>query len=310
MRLRDVEKGDGFRYQLLIKFISTVSGMRLPDAARIVMYHQEFYGKPMTAWTHATMRGDSNWSIGEREFFAAMIAKWNSCIFCVDAHSSIASLVLGKPFVTAAVDNFQRANLPPKLYAILTFLEILTKTPENLTSENVHDVLRKDISARELEDAIAICTLFSITVRCANVLNFALLEDTDSTRGAKRMLKQGYVFGKSKNIGPADHRTFAEILRKRIFEEPGKTDVKLRKAMARSATKGHYIKGGYELAECYDELALAIGEGGLQCTDEQVRKVIITSGSEKAAFELITAAAAGAGLYRWDKGLSILMDAR
>jgi hypothetical protein len=50
---RQVEKGDGFFHALLIRFISIVSGMRLPDAARIVMYHQDFYGKPMSAWTQA-----------------------------------------------------------------------------------------------------------------------------------------------------------------------------------------------------------------------------------------------------------------
>lgn len=48
MRLQKVEKGVGFLRSLLIKFISTVAGIRLPDAARIVMYHKDFYGKPMT----------------------------------------------------------------------------------------------------------------------------------------------------------------------------------------------------------------------------------------------------------------------
>jgi alkylhydroperoxidase family enzyme len=302
MRLREVEKGDGLAYRLLIKFISMVSGMRLPDAARIVMYHQDFYGKPMTTWTHAAMRGESNWSVGEREFFAAMIAKWNSCTFCVDAHSSIASLVLEKSMVDAAIDDFRQAKLPSKLYAILVFLEVLTKTPDNLTSGNVREVLNNGISAGELEDAIAICTLFSITVRCADTFNFALLDNKDSARAAKRMLKQGYVFGKTKNTGRPDHRTFAEMLRKRILEEPGKTDTKLRQAIAYRTT------GGPAIEEYYDELALCIGKAAYKCTDELIKKVIKNAGSEKAAFELITAAAIGAGLYRWDKGLSVLKE--
>jgi uncharacterized peroxidase-related enzyme len=302
MRLREVEKGDGFAYRLLIKFISMVSGMRLPDAARIVMYHQDFYGKPMTTWTHAVMRGESNWSVGEREFFAAMIAKWNSCAFCVNAHSSIASLVLEKSMVDAAVDDFRQAKLPSKLYAILVFLEILTKTPDNLSSENAYEVFNNGISAGELEDAIAICTLFSITVRCADAFNFALLDNKDSARAAKRMLKQGYVFGKAKNTGRPDHRTFGEMLRKRILEEPGKTDTKLRQAMAYRAT------GGPPIEEYYDELALCIGKAAYKCTDERIKKVIKKAGSEKAVFELITAAAVGAGLYRWDKGLSVLKE--
>ena len=114
------------------------------------------------------------------------------------------------------------------------------------------------------------------------------------------MLKKGYVFGKSKHTGPPNHRAFAEMLRKQILEAPGKTDSKLRQAMAHRAT------GGAHIEECYDELARCIGEGAYKCTDEQVKRVIEMAGSEKAAFELIIAAAVGAGLYRWDKGTQLL----
>jgi hypothetical protein len=51
MRLPEIERGDGFVNRLLIRFISMVSGMRLPDAARVVFYHKEFFGVPMGAWT-------------------------------------------------------------------------------------------------------------------------------------------------------------------------------------------------------------------------------------------------------------------
>src|SRR5580698_939495 len=106
MRLSEAEKGDGFFQALLFRFISMVSGMRLPDAARIVLYHQDFYGKPMAAWTQAAMRGESSWSVGERELFAALTAKWNSCTFCVKAHTAIASLALDETLVEEAVEDF------------------------------------------------------------------------------------------------------------------------------------------------------------------------------------------------------------
>src|ERR1700744_5992733 len=141
MRLNKVEKGDGFLQALLIRFISKVSGMRLPDAARIVMYHEDFYGKPMAAWTQAAMRGESNWSVGERELFAAMTAEWNSCTFCIKAHSAIASLVLDKTLVEATLKDFSQAKLSPKLQTILAFLETFTKTPGEVTTEQVRALL-------------------------------------------------------------------------------------------------------------------------------------------------------------------------
>lgn len=48
MRIPEVDRGDGFLNRILLRFISMVSGMRLPDAARIVMYHNRFYGDPMS----------------------------------------------------------------------------------------------------------------------------------------------------------------------------------------------------------------------------------------------------------------------
>jgi hypothetical protein len=85
MRLREVERGERLASRLLIGFISLASRMRLPDAARVAFYHRDF-GSPLGAWTQAAMRGPSTWTIGERELMAAMVAKWNSCTFCLGAH--------------------------------------------------------------------------------------------------------------------------------------------------------------------------------------------------------------------------------
>lgn len=301
MRLYEIEKGDGLAYHMLFRFISTVSGMRLPDAARIVMYHKDFYGEPMTVWTHAAMRGQSSWSVGERELIAAMVAKWNTCPFCIDAHGSIAMLELGKPFVKSALnDDPQQANIPVKLQTTLVFLKKLVEAPAKLSSDDAQIVLDHEITRDTLEDALAVTALFSITVRCANAFNFAMLNSQDSARAAKRMLKQGYVLGKNKNQGRPNHRAMAEALRKRVLEGPGKTDVTLRQAIAMRAT------GGPPLEAPYDELAWLIGNASYKVTDELVRAVVTKSESEKAAFELIVAAAVSAGLYRWDKGLSVL----
>ena len=302
MRLREVEKGDGFFNHLLISFISMASGMRLPDAARIVMYHQDFYGKPMTSWTHAAMRGESNWSVGERELIAAMVAKWNRCPFCIEAHGSIASLELGDPLVKSALEDFQQADISSELQTTLVFLKKLVQSPDDLSIEDAQVVLNSQVSPQDLEDAIAVAALFSITVRCANAFNFELLDSKDSDRAAKRMLKQGYVFGKSKIHGRADHKAFAEFLRKSVLEGPGKASVALRGAIAKRITEST------PLEEPYYTLAFLVGNASYKVTDELIKEVATKSGSEKAAFELIVAAAVSAGLYRWDKGINLLKE--
>lgn len=51
MRLHEIERGDGLFNRLLIGFISLVSRMRLPDAARVAFYHRDFFATPLGAWT-------------------------------------------------------------------------------------------------------------------------------------------------------------------------------------------------------------------------------------------------------------------
>ena len=193
MRVLEVERGDSFFNRILIRFISMVSGMRLPDAARIVMYHKNFYGDPMSAWTHATMRSKSGWTVGERELMAAMTAKWNACPFCIDAHGAIASLELGNSMVNALLIDNEQSISSKKLHATIVFLEKLTSYPENIGITDVQTVLEKGVTKEELEDAIAVSSIFCITDRCANAFNFAILTKNDLGKAAKRMLVQGYV---------------------------------------------------------------------------------------------------------------------
>jgi uncharacterized peroxidase-related enzyme len=303
MRLYEVERGDGPFWPVLIRLISLMSGMRLPDAARAVFYHKAFFGDPMSLWTHAAMRGESDWTVGERELMAAMIAQWNVCPFCVGAHSAIAAQVLGKPVVQTALHDVQQAQLPTKLRSTLTFLESLTRRPETLTAADVQGVLQEGVTPEALEDAIAVSTLFNITGRCADALGYEMLEESDFDRAAKRMLVQGYAFGKGKTPAHPNHRAMADAVRQRTLEGPGETDAVLRQAMAARAADG------LALDAPYDDLARQIGEAAYKVTDEHVATVVKQAGSERAAYELIVAAALGAGLHRWRRGIKVLDEA-
>src|ERR1700694_1082654 len=113
MRLPEIELGDGFANRLLISFISMVSGMRLPDAARVAFYHKDFFGVPVGAWTQAAMRGPSPWSVAERELMACMVARWNACAFCVGAHE------MQRPAVDAVIADFRTAPVSGRLKSAL-----------------------------------------------------------------------------------------------------------------------------------------------------------------------------------------------
>jgi hypothetical protein len=101
---------------------------------------------------------------------------------------------------------------------------------------------------------------------------------------------------------PTDHRSFAETLERKVLDGPGETDPGLRHRVATRAA------GGPPIEAPYDELASQIGEAAYRTTDTQVANVLRAAGSEKAAFELIVAAAMGAGLVRWQRAIKALQE--
>ena len=193
MRLREIDRGDSIFNRLLIGLISLVSGMRLPDAARVAFYHKDFFGRPMGAWTQAAMRGPSAWSVGDRELMAALVAKWNSCDFCVGAHGAVAAKEIERSLVDAALADYRAAPISDGLKATLEFLEAMTLRPTELTSESAAAVFEAGVSAEALKDAIAVGAIFNIVTRYANALDFALPTANEFDRAASMLLKRGYA---------------------------------------------------------------------------------------------------------------------
>lgn len=100
--------------------------------------------------------------------------------------------------------------------------------------------------------------------------------------------------------GRPDHGALAGALRQRVLEGPGETTPALRQNVALS------VAGGSAAPPPYDALAQAVGEAACRTTDADVANVVKITGSEKATFEIILAAAVGAGLFRWRRAVTVL----
>lgn len=192
MRLSEIDRGDTFGHRALIGLISMVAGMRLPDAARVAFYHQDFLAKALGSWTQATMREASSWSISERELMAALVAKWNSCPFCIGAHSAIAIKGMPRETVESALADYRTARLPSGLVATLVFLEKMTRTPAELSAADAREVLDAGVSRQAFDDAIAVAAIFNIIARYANALDFAIPTPAEFNKSAELLLKRGY----------------------------------------------------------------------------------------------------------------------
>ena len=51
------------------------------DVVRTMRYRSELFGRPFSALMQQVMRGPSDWSVGERELFAAFVSARNQCLF-------------------------------------------------------------------------------------------------------------------------------------------------------------------------------------------------------------------------------------
>ena len=81
MRLGNIERGDSLKQKALFGVIRLMSGFRAPDVVRTLRYRQPFFGAHHSRHTQAVMRGPSDWSVGERELFAAFVSDINKCRF-------------------------------------------------------------------------------------------------------------------------------------------------------------------------------------------------------------------------------------
>ena len=81
MRLKQVERGHRLPQKLMLGMIRVMTCRRAPHILRTLFYRPEIFGTPFSACLQAVMRGPSEWSVGERELFAAFVSRKNQCPF-------------------------------------------------------------------------------------------------------------------------------------------------------------------------------------------------------------------------------------
>jgi hypothetical protein len=80
MRLRRVHRGHPFGDRVRLAAMRLMAG-HAPGVVRTLLYRKGFFGKKFSELTQQVMRGPSQWSVGEREIFAAFVSRLNQCVF-------------------------------------------------------------------------------------------------------------------------------------------------------------------------------------------------------------------------------------
>jgi len=80
MRLKRVHQGHRLPDKLMLTMMNLIVG-HAPGVVRTLRYRKDFFGHPFSELTEQVMRGPSEWTVGEREMFAAFVSRLNQCVF-------------------------------------------------------------------------------------------------------------------------------------------------------------------------------------------------------------------------------------
>lgn len=81
MRVARLDHGHTVGQKLVLGLIRLTTGFRAPDVVKTLFYRKAFFGAPQSRLTHLVMRGPSEWSVGQRELFAAFVSRVGQCPF-------------------------------------------------------------------------------------------------------------------------------------------------------------------------------------------------------------------------------------
>jgi len=147
---------------------------------------------PLLEYHEILLRGESPFTVAERELMAAFVSALNACSYCAGIHEGVArNLGVEASLLADLVEDVDHSDLADKLKPVFRYLRKLTLTPARMTPQDAEAVFAADWDDRALHDAVAVCALFNFMNRFVEGMG---VEVDERYRGvsAKRLAKGGY----------------------------------------------------------------------------------------------------------------------
>jgi uncharacterized peroxidase-related enzyme len=179
--------------KIIAQIVRFVEGFN-PDIVRVFLYRKEFFGELFQSRFHQTLRTDSDWTFGERELMAAFVSLKNACRYCTDAHRATAGRFVGDATAEAVLKAPESAPVSDKLRATLAFLDKLTISPRDVTSDDIAVLRQAGVSDDAIISAIEVCAQFCILNRLADTFGFRLQTPQQLANEARTLSTKHYKF--------------------------------------------------------------------------------------------------------------------
>lgn len=139
------------------------------------------------------MRGQSAFSVGERELMCAFISRLNDCTYCASSHTEAAIAFGVDPgLFEPLMEDVDTAPLDDKLKPVFKFLKKLTETPYRMVQADADAVFEAGWDESALQDAMLVCCCYSFMNRLVDGHGLPSDPEKFKARGA-RHAEEGYV---------------------------------------------------------------------------------------------------------------------
>ena len=113
----------------------------------------------------------------EREMVAVVVSNLNRCVYCAVSHGAALRSLLAAagqdPKLEALLAvNHRQAPLEPRLAAMLSFAETLTRTPEAMRESHLAPLREHGLTDAQILELTQVIGMFNLTNRVSSALGF------------------------------------------------------------------------------------------------------------------------------------------
>ena len=108
----------------------------------------------------------------DREMIAVVVSMANGCLYCLVAHGAALRQALGDPVLADRITlDWRRADLDRRRAAICGYVEKLTRTPREITQQDLESLRSQGLSDEECWDVAEVAAMYNFTNRMAMATN-------------------------------------------------------------------------------------------------------------------------------------------
>ncbi len=151
--------------------------------------------QPLNDLAEALLRSENSLTRGERELIATYVSHLNDCFFCQNAHGGLAQhyLACDMKFIDGVKENFQHADIPEKIKALLTIAGSVQKSGKEVTEAQVEHARSLGATDKEIHDTVLIAASFCMFNRYVDGLGTSAPLDREFyIKRAPKRAEEGY----------------------------------------------------------------------------------------------------------------------